>query len=100
MCCRARSAYKLLEVQSRAQLLLPGLGVVECGCSPGAWTQVIVKHCNTQQQDGELAATGRTVSWQQDGQLAAGRSVGCRTVSWRQDGQFVAGRSVGGWTVS
>jgi len=37
---RARSAYKLLEVQKRHKLLRRGMVVVECGAAPGAWTQV------------------------------------------------------------
>ena len=37
---RARSAYKLLEIQKKTRLLRPGMTVVECGAAPGAWTQV------------------------------------------------------------
>jgi len=37
---RARSAYKLLEVQKKHKLLKEGMVVVECGAAPGAWTQV------------------------------------------------------------
>ena len=37
---RARSAYKLLEVQKKYKLLKEGMVVVECGAAPGAWTQV------------------------------------------------------------
>ena len=37
---RARSAYKLLEIQKRTRLMRPGMTVVECGAAPGAWTQV------------------------------------------------------------
>ena len=37
---RARSAYKLLEVQKKHKLLREGMVVVECGAVPGAWTQV------------------------------------------------------------
>jgi len=37
---RARSAYKLLEVQKKHKLLRKGMVVVECGAAPGAWTQV------------------------------------------------------------
>ncbi|KAF2360902.1 Ribosomal RNA large subunit methyltransferase E [Trinorchestia longiramus] len=43
---RARSAFKLLELQERHALLRPGAVVLECGSSPGAWTQVAVQHCN------------------------------------------------------
>ena len=37
---RARSAYKLLEIQKKHKILQPGMVVVECGAAPGAWTQV------------------------------------------------------------
>ncbi|XP_018024597.1 rRNA methyltransferase 2, mitochondrial [Hyalella azteca] len=43
---RARSAFKLLELQERLSLLRAGATVLECGASPGAWTQVAVQHCN------------------------------------------------------
>ena len=37
---RARSAYKLLEINAKTKLLKPGQTIVECGAAPGAWTQV------------------------------------------------------------
>jgi len=37
---RARSAYKLLEMNKKVKLLRPGQTVIECGAAPGAWTQV------------------------------------------------------------
>lgn len=37
---RARSAYKLLEINKSARILKKGQTVVECGAAPGAWTQV------------------------------------------------------------
>lgn len=43
---RARSAFKLLEIDDKNKLLHPGLVVVECGASPGAWTQVSVQRIN------------------------------------------------------
>lgn len=45
--CRARSAFKLLEIDKRHRLLRPGQVVVECGASPGAWTQVAVGAVNS-----------------------------------------------------
>jgi len=38
---RARSAYKLIEMQDKYKIINPGYNVVECGAAPGAWTQVI-----------------------------------------------------------
>ena len=37
---RARSAYKLLEINKTCRILRRGATVVECGAAPGAWTQV------------------------------------------------------------
>lgn len=38
---RARSAFKLLEIQQKDRLIKPGLTVVDLGASPGGWCQVI-----------------------------------------------------------
>ncbi len=38
---RARSVYKLIELNEKEKLLRPGLNVVELGSAPGSWTQVI-----------------------------------------------------------
>ena len=46
---RARSAYKLIEMNEKygGKLLIgPGAAVMECGAAPGAWTQVATKAVN------------------------------------------------------
>ena len=40
---RARSAFKLIEMDDKYKLLKPGMKVIECGAAPGAWTQVLVE---------------------------------------------------------
>ncbi len=40
---RARSAYKLLEINERFRLLRPGSTVLDLGAAPGSWSQVVVK---------------------------------------------------------
>lgn len=40
---RARSAYKLLEINERFRLIRPGITVLDLGAAPGSWSQVIVK---------------------------------------------------------
>ena len=40
---RARSAFKLIEIDDKYKLLKPGMKVIECGAAPGAWTQVLVE---------------------------------------------------------
>ncbi|XP_043469474.1 rRNA methyltransferase 2, mitochondrial isoform X1 [Leptopilina heterotoma] len=43
---RCRSAFKLLEINERFNILFPGMVVVDCGAAPGSWTQVAVKLTN------------------------------------------------------
>nr|XP_012614422.1 rRNA methyltransferase 2, mitochondrial [Microcebus murinus] len=43
---RCRSAFKLLEVNEKHQILRPGLRVLDCGAAPGAWSQVAVQKVN------------------------------------------------------
>ncbi|XP_049601567.1 rRNA methyltransferase 2, mitochondrial isoform X1 [Syngnathus scovelli] len=44
---RCRSAFKLLEIDDKFRLLQPGIGVVDCGAAPGAWSQVAVHRVNS-----------------------------------------------------
>lgn len=43
---RCRSAFKLLELDSKNKLFKPGQCVIDCGASPGSWTQVAVAKTN------------------------------------------------------
>ncbi|XP_062945578.1 rRNA methyltransferase 2, mitochondrial [Cynocephalus volans] len=43
---RCRSAFKLLEMNKKHQILQPGLRVLDCGAAPGAWSQVAVQRVN------------------------------------------------------
>ena len=40
---RARAAYKLLEIDEKADLLRSGIRVVDLGCAPGGWLQVCLQ---------------------------------------------------------
>ncbi|XP_039081981.1 rRNA methyltransferase 2, mitochondrial [Hyaena hyaena] len=48
---RCRSAFKLLEVDERHQILWPGQRVLDCGAAPGAWSQVAVRRVNAAGKD-------------------------------------------------
>lgn len=48
---RARSAFKLREVDDRYKILRHGQTVIECGAAPGAWTQVAVSRVNSLPND-------------------------------------------------
>ena len=50
---RSRAAYKLLELDRKDRLLVPGQLVVDLGAAPGSWSQVAVK---------ELGAKGKLVA--------------------------------------
>jgi 23S rRNA (uridine2552-2'-O)-methyltransferase len=39
---RARSAYKLLDIQKKDRLIRPGMIIIDLGAAPGAWSQVAV----------------------------------------------------------
>jgi len=39
---RARAAYKLLEIDDKFKLLAPNQRVVDLGCAPGSWVQVLM----------------------------------------------------------
>jgi len=38
---RSRSAFKLIEINTRYNLLKPGMRVVDVGAAPGGWSQII-----------------------------------------------------------
>ena len=40
---RCRSAYKLLEIDDKFHILTSGSRVVDCGASPGSWSQVAIE---------------------------------------------------------
>lgn len=51
---RARSAFKLIEIDDKYKILKSGMIVVECGAAPGAWTQVLTKRLGLSDGEKEL----------------------------------------------
>ena len=44
---RARSAFKLLQIQNRYRVLKKGCVVIDLGASPGGWSQVAARYAST-----------------------------------------------------
>jgi 23S rRNA (uridine2552-2'-O)-methyltransferase len=40
---RARSAFKLIEIQEKFEIIKPYSAVLDLGCAPGSWSEVVVK---------------------------------------------------------
>lgn len=55
---RARSAYKLIQINEKEKIIRPGMSVVDLGAAPGSWSQVARKILSG--KDGELK--GRIVA--------------------------------------
>lgn len=43
---RCRSAFKLLEIDQKTNLLQPGQVILDAGAAPGSWTQIAVSKTN------------------------------------------------------
>ena len=56
---RSRSAFKLMEIQEKTKLCLPGMSVVELGAAPGGWSGLIAQWIGPQ---GKLIAVDCLVS--------------------------------------
>lgn len=52
---RARSVYKLIELNEKEKLIRPGMCVVDLGAAPGSWTQVVREKLAG--KDGEVLGT-------------------------------------------
>ncbi len=47
---RARSAFKLLEINDKYKFINSGDYVIDCGACPGSWSQVAVQLANSNDQ--------------------------------------------------
>lgn len=43
---RCRSAFKLLEIDQKYNIIKPGFTVIDCGAAPGSWSQLAVQQSN------------------------------------------------------
>lgn len=50
---RARSAFKLIEINKTYKFIQPGHTVIDMGAAPGAWSQVLVKLVNARVSSGK-----------------------------------------------
>jgi 23S rRNA (uridine2552-2'-O)-methyltransferase len=48
---RARSAYKLIQIDDKYKFLRPGKIVIEAGAAPGSWTQVICQRLQLKKEN-------------------------------------------------
>ena len=53
---RARSAFKLAEIDDKHHLLRPGMRVVDLGAAPGSWSQLAARRTRAEQGDGLVVA--------------------------------------------
>lgn len=59
---RARSAYKLIQLDDKYKFLAPGKVVIEAGAAPGSWTQVICERLKLTNKDDKIARKGLCLS--------------------------------------
>lgn len=55
---RARSAYKLIQLDDKYKFLAPGKVVIEVGAAPGSWTQVISQRLKLTEKSDRTAQKG------------------------------------------
>lgn len=54
---RARSVFKILEIDDKIKVLKPGAIVVDLGATPGSWSQVAVQRVQPENGKGRVIAT-------------------------------------------
>ena len=62
---RARSAFKLKQIQEKFHLIREGDLVFDVGCHPGGWTQVAVNRVKADQPRGGMVVAADINSWEE-----------------------------------
>lgn len=58
---RCRSAYKLIEIDDEFKILHQGMRVLELGCAPGSWSQVLIERVYPNNSDGFTDMPGQVI---------------------------------------
>src|SRR5687768_8743990 len=53
---RARSAFKLAEIDEKYHILRPGMLVVDLGAAPGSWSQLAARRTRAEEGEGRVIA--------------------------------------------
>jgi 23S rRNA (uridine2552-2'-O)-methyltransferase len=54
---RARSAFKLIELDDKYHFLKPSSIVIDCGACPGSWSQVAAERTRSEELEGSQLVT-------------------------------------------
>jgi 23S rRNA (uridine2552-2'-O)-methyltransferase len=69
---RARSAFKLIEMNDMYKFLEPGQTVIDMGAAPGAWSQVLVKQVNARVDTRKKSHLNETITYKPNPDLKCG----------------------------
>ena len=58
---RSRAAFKLIEIDEKAHLIRRGMTVIDLGCAPGGWIQVLLANAARARWSGSTCC--RSIRW-------------------------------------
>lgn len=74
---RARSVYKLMEIDDKDKIIKPGMSVVDLGAAPGSWTQIVKERLTD--KDGKI--DGKVIAMVSCRWSRLKMSISCRATS-------------------